>query len=169
MIRRMAAVLAAVLMASVGLVACGGDDESPSGSATTLTCPTENTKAFPKTRFVADVGLIAGSFHHWIWKPYRQGRFQKGADGRTFALVKAGAASLLIAKLTKNAVSNVKASPSLCNAIGGPLQKLSNAVSGLGSRLRSGDFSSLATISGLVGTITGAMSSSGLKVTETHQ
>ena len=166
--RRMVVALALVVAATFGLVGCGSDDTSTS-QATTLTCPTDNTKAFPKTRFVADVGLIAGSFHHWIWKPYKAGTFTKGADGRTFALVKAGAASLLIAKLTKNAVSNVEASPSLCNAIGEPLQKLSNAVSGLTDKIKHGDFSTLTAISGLLTTVTGAMSSAGLKVSETHQ
>lgn len=169
LLRRLVVALALVLAATLGLVGCGSDETTKASEQTAFTCPTDNTKAFPKTRFVADVGLIAGSFHHWIWKPYKKGKFTKGADGRTFALVKAGAASLLIAKLTKNAVSNVKASPALCNSIGEPLQKLSNAVSGLTGKLKKGDFSSLTTISGLVTTITGSMAGSGMKVTETHQ
>jgi len=169
--RRMVAALAVVVLATFGLVACGSDDSDTqtTSSSASMTCPTENTKAFPKTRFVADVGLIAGSFHHWIWKPYKAGKFQKGADGRTWAMIKAGGASLLIAKLTKNATSNVQASPALCKAIGTPLQKLSAAVSGLGSKIRHGDLASLTTISGLVTTITSAMGKQGLAVTESHQ
>ena len=166
--RRLVAALAIALVATFGLVACGSDDNDATTSSAPLTCPTENTKAFPKTRFVADVGLIAGSFHHWIWKPYKAGKLAKGADGRTWTLVKAAGAALLIAKLTKNATSNVRASPVLCKAIGTPLQKLSDAVSGLGGRIKDGDFASLTTISGLVATITGGMGKNGFAVTETH-
>lgn len=168
-LRRLVAALAIALVATFGLVACGSDDGDVTASSAPLTCPTENTKAFPKTRFVGDVGLIAGSFHHWIWKPYKAGKLAKGADGRTWAIVKASGAALLIAKLTKNAMSNVQASPALCHAIGAPLQKLSNAVSDLGGKIRSGDLGSIASISGLVTTITGGMGKQGLAVTETHE
>lgn len=165
--RRLVVALALALVAMLGLVGCGSDAKPV--DAASFTCPTDNTKHFPKTRFVADMGLLAGTFHHWIWKPYKAGKFTKGADGRTVALVKAGGASLLMAKLTKNAISNVEASPALCNSIGQPLVKLSNAVSGLGTKIRHGDLGSLTSVSGIVGTLTGSMASSGMKVTETHQ
>lgn len=165
--RRLVAALALALVATFGLVGCGSDDKPV--DAASFTCPSENTKHFPKTRFVADMGLLAGTFHHWIWKPYKAGKFTKGADGRTVALIKAGGASLLIAKLSKNAISNVKASPVLCKSIGKPLVSLSNAVSGLGTKIRHGDLASITTVSGLVTTLTGSMAGSGMKVSETHE
>ncbi len=49
---------------------------------------------FAKTKFLLHSGLAFGSFHRYILKPYRAGKFQKGTPGRTKALVKAGAAAL---------------------------------------------------------------------------
>ena len=167
-VRRLVLALVVALAATFALVGCGSGDADTGASTAPMTCPTDNTKAFPKTRFVADVGLIAGSFHHWIWKPYKEGKFDKGADGRTFALIKASGAALLIAKLTKNATSNVQASPVLCRTIGTPLQKLSNAASDLGSNIRHGDFSALTSVSGLLGTVTTGLGKRGLHVTQTH-
>lgn len=165
--RRLMAVLAVLGVLSLGLTACGGSDSS-NQTVTTTTCPTNNTKAFPKTRFVADVGLIAGSFHHWIWKPYKAGKFKKGAHGRVFALVKAAGTAALIKHYIGNARDNVKADPTLCKTIGGTLDKLAGAFDGLGSKLRSGDIGSLLSINGLIGSVTSAMGSGGMPVKESY-
>ena len=165
--RRLTVLLAVLGMLSLGLTACGGSDSTNTTTAST-TCPTDNTKAFPKTRFVADVGLIAGSFHHWIWKPYRAGKFKKGADGRTFAIVKAVAAAAFIKHEIGNARDNVRADPTLCKTIGGALDKLASAFDSVSSKIRGGDFGSLLTINGLIGTVTSAMGSNGMKVTEKY-
>lgn len=178
--RRIALVLAGLLMMA-GLTSCGSSGDTTSGAsgasdtsssvstAAPADCPTKNTKAFAKTRFVGDVGLIAGSFHHWIWKPYRAGRLAKGAKGRTFALVKAAAAALLIARLSDNAVKNAKASPLLCTSIAGPLSAVSARIHGLGDQLRKGDFGELATINSLLASATSVMAAAGMHVKETHQ
>ena len=47
---------------------------------------------FAKTKFVLHAGLAFGAFHRYILKPYEAGTFRKGAQGRTKALVKGGAA-----------------------------------------------------------------------------
>lgn len=115
---------------------------SPSGgTAAGAGCPTENTNSFAKTRFVADLGGAAFLARRYLYTPYQQGKFKKGASGRTFALVKAAAAAATTAKLLKNASENAKANPTLCKTVAGPLAQASTAVSGLVSQLKTGGFS----------------------------
>jgi hypothetical protein len=164
--RRIALVMAALMLAFT--VSACGKEAAPTTTSASFSCPTDNTKSFAKTRFVADVGLAFGTFHHWIWKPYRAGTFKKGADGRTFALVKAVGAAALVTHLIGNAADNVKASPGLCNAIGQPMAKLNDLVSNLGSALRHGDFSTLTGIAGAVGTLSSLMAQHGAPVRESY-
>jgi hypothetical protein len=174
--RRIALALAALVLVAFGLTACGSDDSSGNvagpGQATTqtaFTCPSDNTKAFAKTRFVADLGIIFGTFHHFIYKPYQEGKFKQSGAKKVITIAKTAAAAAVIAKFSANAVDNVKASPTLCKAVGAPLSKANDLIQGLGDRIKSGDFSTIATLEGLVGTVTGLMSKHGAPVTETVQ
>jgi len=149
--------------ASAGAAGAG----SSSASASASTCPTENTRSFAKTRFVADVGGAAFLIRRYLYQPYTQGKFAKGASGRRLALVKATAAAAASAKLLKNASTNAQANPTLCRTIAGPLSKLTTAVSGLtglhGGGLDPGALAGLGSgISGLLG----AASSAGVAVQE---
>ncbi|MGH3413068.1 MAG: hypothetical protein ACRDPH_08320 [Marmoricola sp.] len=161
------------MVVSLGLAGCGSssgsDGSSNLNTSAAQSCPTDTTKAFPKTRFVADVGLIAGSFHHWIWKPYKEGKFKKGADHRFFTTAKAVATAAFIGHMLKNAVSNVKASPTLCKALYKPLAKLSNKVSSLGSDIRHGHLGSLAAFNGVLAGAKTLMGRHGNPVTETFK
>lgn len=187
--KRTAALVAIpVLAGTMTLSACGGNDSSSgatsaAGSATATTsttagttaatdaaasCPTDgNTRAFAKTRFVADIGLAAGTFHRWIYKPYQEGAFKQGADGRTSALVKAAATAALDAKLINNAYKNVEANPTLCKSLKGPLGKLKDSVNSMQDGLKSGDLTSIATTQALVSSVMGTAQQNGLKITET--
>lgn len=129
--------------ASSGAVSPGA-----SGAATNAgtTCPTSNTRAFAKTRFVTDVGLTVGTFHRWIWKPYKQGKFKKGADGRIKATIKGVAIAALDLRLMHNAKKNVQANPTLCKVLGGPIDKATSALDGLKGKITSGDLTSLAAL-----------------------
>jgi hypothetical protein len=176
--RRIALVLAGVLM-MVGLTACGsssntnassndtGTSASTMNTAAPTDCPTTNDKAFAKTRFVANVGIIVGTFHHWIYKPYKAGTFQKGAKGRTFALIKAGLAAAFIANRTSAAVKDAKASPLLCKTIGGPLSAAADKLGSLKDAIKSGNFSDLTSLNGLFGTVTSGLAAAGLPIKET--
>lgn len=85
-------VLAALVVAAAG---CGGAKVTTTTNAQgqkTLAC--SGNVHFARTKFVLHAGLAYGAFHRYILKPYRAGAFRKGADGRTKALVKAGAAAL---------------------------------------------------------------------------
>jgi len=177
--RRLITVIALLSVVSFGLVGCGSSNSGSSNSGTsssdtgnqqisTSSCPTDNTKAFPKARFAANVGLIVGSFHHWIWKPYQAGTFKKGAKGRTFALVKAGATALFIKHELGNAISNAKSDPSLCKLVASPLSAISGQLDGLVSKIRGGDFSTLLGLSGAFSGLTSLLGKNGMPVTETH-
>ncbi|MET9698731.1 hypothetical protein ABZY31_17635 [Streptomyces sp. NPDC006529] len=104
--------------------------------------PSPSTEAqkqkFAKTRFVANAGLAAGAAYQWIIKPYRAGKFKKGASGRTFALVKAGLAGAFAYNRLKAASENAKGDPLLSKAMG-PLTSGIESLKGLGSKLRKGD------------------------------
>lgn len=162
--RRIALVLAALMLA-LTVTACGKEAE-PTHEADSFSCPTDNTRAFPKVRFVADLGLAFGSFKHWIYTPYKEGKFEKGADGRTLALVKAGGAALLTAHLLKNASENVKADPTLCGLVGKPVAQLADATSNLKSKIVHGDFGSLTSIFASVTSLSALMNKSGNPVKE---
>lgn len=99
---------------------------------------TAEKQKFAKTRFVANAGLAAGATYQWIIKPYRAGKFKKGADGRTFALIKAGLAGAFAYNRLKAAAENAKGDPLLSKAMG-PLTAGIESLKGLGSKLRKGE------------------------------
>ncbi|MFD7321017.1 hypothetical protein ACFV9D_07970 [Streptomyces sp. NPDC059875] len=119
--------------------ACGGDDaQSASGSATPT--GTVEQQKLAKTRFVANAGLAAGATYQWIVKPYREGKFKKGADGRTFALVKAGLAGAFAYNRLKAAAENAKGDELLSKAVA-PLTAGIDKLKDLGTKLRKGEAS----------------------------
>ncbi|MET9374835.1 hypothetical protein ACFYV5_32670 [Streptomyces sp. NPDC003035] len=121
--------------------ACGGDDEpSASGSATPTSTASFEQQRLAKTRFVANAGLAAGATYQWIVKPYREGKFKKGADGRTFALVKAGLAGTFAYNRLKAAVNNAKGDALLSKAVA-PLTAGIDSLKDLGTKLRKGEAS----------------------------
>src|SRR3954462_11418305 len=80
----------AVLMCTAllaGTTACGGDDDTNASSEPSATSTAQKQK-LAKTRFVANAGIAAGATYQWIVKPWKAGKFKKGADGRKVALVK---------------------------------------------------------------------------------
>ncbi|MER5962669.1 hypothetical protein [Streptomyces sp. NPDC002057] len=119
--------------------ACGGDDTtSSSGAATPTSSATFEQQKLAKTRFVANAGLAAGATYQWIVKPYRAGKFKKGADGRTFALVKAGLAGAFTYNRLKAATNNAKGDPLLSKAVA-PLTAGIESLKELGTKLRKGE------------------------------
>nr|WTB30788.1 hypothetical protein OG781_15940 [Streptomyces sp. NBC_00830] len=122
----------------VSATACGNESgtgasvsASPSGTASA------EKQKLAKTRFVANAGLAAGATYQWIIKPYRAGKFKKGADGRTFALVKAGLAGGFAYNRLKAAAANAKGDPLLSKAVA-PLTAGIESLKGLGTKLRNG-------------------------------
>ncbi|MCX4980607.1 hypothetical protein [Streptomyces sp. NBC_00572] len=119
--------------------ACNGDDDAgASGGATPTASSSFEQQKLAKTRFVANAGLAAGAAYQWIVKPYREGKFKKGADGRTFALVKAGLAGAFTYNRLKAAVNNAKGDPLLSKAVA-PLTAGIESLKELGTKLRKGE------------------------------
>ncbi|MCQ4207183.1 MULTISPECIES: hypothetical protein [Streptomyces] len=119
-----------------GTTACGGDD-SDAAASPTATSSAERQK-FAKTRFVANAGLAAGASYQWIVKPWRAGKFKNGADGRKFALIKAGVAGAFTYNRLKAAVKNAEGDPTLSKAVA-PLAAGIESLKDLPGKLRKGD------------------------------
>jgi hypothetical protein len=136
-------VLTALLLAATLFLvpACGGSSDNSKdqlGGGTASPTSTFQRQKLAKTRFVANVALAAGATYQWIVKPYRAGKFKKHADGRTFALVKAGLAGAFTYNRLKHALDNAKGDPTLSKAVA-PLTTSVANLKQLPSKLRSGE------------------------------
>ncbi|MFH8792848.1 hypothetical protein [Streptomyces sp. NPDC017941] len=151
-----------------GTTACGGDgadgDRDGGGATPTGTGSAERQK-FAKTRFVANAGLAAGATYQWIVKPYREGKFTSGADGRTFALVKAGLAGAFTYNRLKAALRNAQGDPALAKAVA-PLTTGVEALKDLPGKLRKGESteSVVSSFDGMINKVKGAGKDAGAEV-----
>ncbi|MEW2163824.1 hypothetical protein AB0912_12620 [Streptomyces sp. NPDC007084] len=129
-----------------GATACGSGGTSAQQNTAAVVpeaaTPSPSTSAekqkFAKTRFVANAGLAAGATYQWIVKPYKAGKFKKGAKGRKVALVKAALAGTFAYNRLKAASKNAKGDPALAKAVA-PLTAGIDALKGLPAKLRKGD------------------------------
>lgn len=175
----LAAIVVAVI-ASLALAGCGsktgsatGDTGSPDSAGATPAstgaasdCPTSNTTSFAKTKFVLHLGLAAGTFHRYLYKPFKAGTFTKGAHGRTLALIKGGAVALFDVRELKKAAEDVRANPTLCKLVIAPMNALSDKLAGLKSKLFSGDTSALEDINNSVSGLESLAGGQGVAIVE---
>ncbi|MFH8836174.1 hypothetical protein [Streptomyces sp. NPDC017868] len=147
--------------------ACNDDTKSASGAATPTASASFEQQKLAKTRFVANAGLAAGATYQWIVKPYRAGKFQKGADGRTFALVKAGLAGAFTYNRLKAAVNNAKGDPLLSKAVA-PLSAGIESIKDLGTKFRKGEAgdADVSTFENLINNVKEAGRSAGAEVVD---
>lgn len=129
-------------------------------------CPAEAERKFAKTRFVADIAIAAGTFHRYIYRPYKEGKFEEGAEGRWTALAKAAGIAALDAKLVSNAIENAKADPTLCSALGEPLVRLQFHLNRAKSELVSGDMTTIASIDSLIDQVKNLSGEKGMNIQE---
>ncbi|MDQ0796658.1 hypothetical protein [Streptomyces sp. B1I3] len=139
-LRRLVVALLLSCTLLVGTTACGGDDDGTRASASASAGPTSSAQKqkYAKTRFVANAGLAAGAAYQWIVKPYRAGKFKKGADGRTFAMVKAGLAGAFAYNRLKAAADNAKGDPLLSKAVA-PLTAGIESLKGVAAKIGKGE------------------------------
>ncbi|MFD0020294.1 hypothetical protein [Streptomyces sp. NPDC058382] len=165
-IRRLLVALLLSCTVLVSATACSSDDATGAGSSASPTgTSSAEAQKFAKTRFVANAGLAAGATYQWIVKPYRAGKFKKGADGRTFALVKAGLAGGFAYNRLKAASANAKGDPLLSKAVA-PLTAGIESLKGLGTKLRKGDAGEgdIGAFESVINSIKGAGKSAGAEV-----
>ncbi|MFF1279553.1 hypothetical protein ACFVY4_01940 [Streptomyces sp. NPDC058299] len=173
--RRLAVALTLCCALLAGSTACGSDAKSTTkNSAATQAVPaaesptpspstsTEKRK-FAKTRFVLDAGLAAGATYQWIVKPWKAGKFKKGAHGRKLALVKAGVAGLFTYNRLKAAKKNAQADPALSKALA-PLSAGIESLKSLPSKLRKGDGGAAGSFDDIINKVKGAGKSAGAPV-----
>jgi hypothetical protein len=154
-----------------GSTACGSGDKTTtkevSAVAAEAATPSPSTSAerqkFAKTRFVANAGLAAGATYQWIVKPWKAGKFKKGAKGRKTALVKAGLAGAFAYNRLKAAQHNAEGDPQLAKALA-PLTAGINSLKDLPSKLRKGDDKAPDTYDDLINKVKEAGKSAGAPV-----
>lgn len=151
--------------AAAAAAGAGGSTASPTtgGSAT---CPTSNTTNFAKSKFVLHVGLAAGTFHRYLYKPFTAGTFHKGASGRVTGLIKGGATALFDEHEIRLAITDVKASPALCKVLIAPLSAVADKFGAMKSKLTGGDTSSLDTANSDLASISSTSAKDGAPITE---
>ncbi|MFD3926361.1 hypothetical protein [Streptomyces sp. NPDC058614] len=142
-IRRLVVALGLCCALLAGATACGsGGTTQDTAAVVAAATPTPTTSAekqkFAKTRFVVNAGLAAGATYQWIVKPWKAGKFKKGAKGRRLALVKAGLAGAFTYNRLKAATKNAQGDPTLAKAVA-PLAAGIDALKDLPSKLRKGD------------------------------
>ncbi|MDI2126398.1 hypothetical protein [Yinghuangia seranimata] len=127
--------LLAVLTACMLVLGTAGCNEDKTSDAVEQS---KDPVKFAKTKFVLHSGLAAGASYRWIVKPYREGKFQSGADGRTFALVKAGLAGAFTYHEVKKALDAAQGDPTLSKALV-PITAVADKLRDLGGKLSGGN------------------------------
>ncbi|GHE77722.1 hypothetical protein GCM10014715_36270 [Streptomyces spiralis] len=143
-----------------------GQHTTPAVAAADPT-PSPTTSAekqkFAKTRFVANAALAAGATYQWIWKPYKEGKFKKGAKHRKTTLLKAGLAGAFTYNRLKAAVHNAQGDPILSKALA-PLNAAIAGLKDLPNKLRKGDGSAAKSFNDTINKVKDAGKSAGAPV-----
>jgi hypothetical protein len=172
--RRASGFIAAVLLV-VALVGCSSSTKTHTAASTMHThvtttavaCSKVGTKKLAKTRFLLHAGLGIGAFRHWVYTPFKAGKFNKGAPGRTKTMVKAGAAALFALYQLKTAKKFAEADKTLCKLVA-PIDKLTASLPGLGSGLKAGklDSNGISSTATNVASLKGSATKLGAPITE---
>lgn len=172
-IRRLVVALTLCCALVAGSTACGGGEKASTKQAATVApvvdaaTPSPTTSAerqkFAKTRFVVNAGLAAGATYQWIVKPWKAGKFKKGAKGRKVTLVKAGLAGAFAYNRLKAAQKNAKGDPTLSKALA-PLTAGIEALKSLPSKLRKGDGKAAGSFDDIIDKVKDAGKSAGATV-----
>jgi hypothetical protein len=173
-IRRLVVTLTLCCALVAGVTACAAGVQSKSvdrgaAAAPVADTPSPSTSAqkqkFAKTRFVANAGLAAGATYQWIVKPWKAGKFKKGAHGRTYTLVKAALAGTFAYNRLKAAQRNAQGDPLLSKALA-PLTAAIDGLKDLPSKLRKGDTNAASSFQDVINNVKDAGKSAGAPVTD---
>jgi hypothetical protein len=143
MLRRSALLLAVFgCIGAVGLAGCGSKSSSSTAAPAVTPTPSASTPApttsFAKTKFVFHLGLAAGAFHRYIYKPFKAGVFGRPSSNK-LALVKGAIAALFVYHELKLAASDVKSSKIL-RTLFAPITLLAHKFSALRAQFLGGKY-----------------------------
>jgi hypothetical protein len=93
---------------------------------------------FDKTKFALHAGLGFGAFHHFLYEPFKSGRFAAGSPGRVRRLAEAGLATAFTVHELRLAKQDAEANPTLCRVVAAPLDDAAASLQRLDSPIRSG-------------------------------
>ncbi|MGW2627816.1 hypothetical protein ACWC2K_00545 [Streptomyces chattanoogensis] len=167
-LRRAAVAPLLVCTLTLGAVAC---EPSAMNGGSGTTAPDGTGAAqhqnLAKVRFVTNAGLAAGATYQWIIEPYQAGKFDKDANGRTLALVKAGLAGVFTYNRLRAAVHNAQGDPELAKAVA-PLSHRIESLKNLGGRLSKGEVNAgdIGTFQNVINEVKGAGWSVGAMLTD---
>jgi hypothetical protein len=122
-----------LLLVGSALLAAGcGSSNSNAGS----TAPGSTSVHFAKTKFAIHAGLAFGTFHHFIYDPFKAGDFSHPFSHK-LTILKAVAAGLFIEHEVKLALTDARASKLLSHVVA-PLAALGGGVALIRAAIRSG-------------------------------
>jgi hypothetical protein len=136
-------------------------------SSAVVPCSQVGTKHLAKTRFLLHAGLGIGAFKHFVYDPFKAGKFNSGAPGRVKSLAIAGAAALFAYHQLKVAKGFAESDKTLCKLVA-PIDGLTAKLSSLGSGLKSGklDEAGINSTAQNVASLKGSATKLGAPVTE---
>ena len=136
-------------------------------SSAVVPCSQVGTKHLAKTRFLLHAGLGIGAFKHFVYDPFKAGKFNSGAPGRVKSLAIAGAAALFAYHQLKVAKGFAESDKTLCKLVA-PIDALTAKLSSLGSGLKSGklDEAGISSTAQNVASLKGSATKLGAPITE---
>ncbi|GAA5514887.1 hypothetical protein Dcar01_03651 [Deinococcus carri] len=97
--------------------------------------------AFEKAKFVFHLGVAYYAFNTWVWKPYRQYKFQTGAPNQRANIVKAGLALVFAGYQVNSAIRMTQnTNDPFLKKIGSLLPNFSKTLTNVGNDLKNGRF-----------------------------
>lgn len=97
--------------------------------------------AWEKARFLFHLGAAYYAFNTWVWRPYREYRFQVGAPGQRANIVKAGLALAFAAYQVNSAIKLTRnTNDPFLRRIGSLLPGYQKSLTQVGDSLKRGRF-----------------------------
>jgi hypothetical protein len=163
----------AALVLIVALVGCSSNKTHTAASTMRVhttaaaACTHVGTNKLAKTRFLLHAGLGIGAFRHYVYKPFKAGKFNSGTKGRVKAMAIAGAAALFTWHELKTAKRFAESDKTLCKLVA-PIDKLTSSLPSLGSGLKSGklDGGGIDSTATNVASLKGSATKAGAPITE---
>jgi hypothetical protein len=165
-----------IIVLLVALAGCGGGQTAQSSASSASSarastviaaCSQVGTKHIAKTRFLLHAGLAIGAFRHFVYVPFKAGKFKSGAPGRIKSMAVAGVAALFAYHELKVAKGFAETDKTLCKLVA-PIDELTAKLSSLGSGLKSGklDEAGINSAAQNVASVKGSATKLGTPITE---